>query len=104
MESPWGLSSESPQVATIAGTCMLEPALSAVSCPNGDHEICRELGPRLNKEGLLFVGIDVIGDFLTEINVTSPTCMREIDRAKDTKIAEQLIACIEREVSESRGR
>ena len=38
-----------------------------------DHEICATIGPELKARGLLFVGIDVIGEFLTEINVTSPT-------------------------------
>ena len=69
-----------------------------------DRWITEKVGPTLREKGLLFVGLDIIGDYLTEINVTSPTCMREIDRAKNTQIAEQLIACIEREVSESRGR
>jgi glutathione synthase len=69
-----------------------------------DRWIAEQVGPMLREKGLLFVGLDIIGDYLTEINVTSPTCMREIDRAKNTQIAEQLIACIEREVSESRGR
>jgi len=69
-----------------------------------DRWIAEQVGPMLRERGLLFVGLDIIGDYLTEINVTSPTCMREIDRAKNTHIAEQLIACIEREVSESRGR
>lgn len=69
-----------------------------------DRWIAERVGPTLREKGLLFVGLDIIGDYLTEINVTSPTCMREIDRAKNTQIAEQLIACIEREVSESRGR
>ncbi|MGB0323451.1 MAG: glutathione synthase [Luminiphilus sp.] len=69
-----------------------------------DRWIAEKVGPTLREKGLLFVGLDIIGDYLTEINVTSPTCMREIDRAKNTQIAEQLIACIEREVSESRGR
>jgi len=69
-----------------------------------DRWIAKQVGPTLREKGLLFVGLDIIGDYLTEINVTSPTCMREIDRAKNTQIAEQLIACIEREVSESRGR
>ena len=68
-----------------------------------DRWIAEQVGPTLRERGLLFVGLDIIGDYLTEINVTSPTCMREIDRAKNTQIAEQLIACIEREVSESRG-
>ena len=69
-----------------------------------DRWIAKQIGPTLREKGLLFVGLDIIGDYLTEINVTSPTCMREIDRAKNTQIAEQLIACIEREVSGSRGR
>ena len=69
-----------------------------------DRWIAEQVGPTLREKGLLFVGLDIIGDYLTEINVTSPTCMREIDRAKNTQIAEQLIACIEQEVSESRGR
>jgi glutathione synthase len=69
-----------------------------------DRWIAEKVGPTLREKGLLFVGLDIIGDYLTEINVTSPTCMREIDRAKNTQIAEQLIACIEREVSGSRGR
>ena len=69
-----------------------------------DRWIAEQVGPTLREKGLLFVGLDIIGDYLTEINVTSPTCMREIDRAKDTQIAEQLIACIEQKVSESRGR
>ena len=68
-----------------------------------DRWIAEQVGPTLRERGLLFVGLDIIGDYLTEINVTSPTCMREIDRAKSTHIAEQLIACIEREVLESRG-
>ena len=69
-----------------------------------DRWIAEKVGPTLREKGLLFVGLDIIGDYLTEINVTSPTCMREIDRAKDTQIAEQLIACIEQKVSEPRGR
>jgi glutathione synthase len=45
-----------------------------------DHEICEAIGPTLHERGLIFVGIDVIGDWLTEINVTSPTGLQEIDR------------------------
>jgi glutathione synthase len=44
-----------------------------------DHEICEAIGPMLSQRGLIFVGIDVIGDYLTEINVTSPTGIQEID-------------------------
>src|SRR5690606_4232942 len=42
-----------------------------------DRWICQQVGPTLKEKGLIFVGIDVIGDYLTEINVTSPTCIRE---------------------------
>jgi glutathione synthase len=59
-----------------------------------DRWICEQVGPTLREKGLLFVGLDVIGDYLTEINVTSPTCVREIDRAYDLDIAGQLMDCI----------
>ncbi|WP_339515459.1 glutathione synthase [Pseudomonas sp. RL_15y_Pfl2_60] len=59
-----------------------------------DLEIAQGIGPTLREKGLLFVGLDVIGDNLTEINVTSPTCIREIDAAYDTKIAERLMDVI----------
>ena len=45
-----------------------------------DREICDAIGPTLREQGMIFVGIDVIGDWLTEINVTSPTGLQEIDR------------------------
>jgi glutathione synthase len=59
-----------------------------------DRWIAAQVGPTLREKGLLFVGLDVIGDYLTEINVTSPTCIREIDNAFGTKIAEQLLDAI----------
>ena len=59
-----------------------------------DLEIARTVGPELRKRGLLFVGLDVIGEHLTEINVTSPTCIREIDKAFDTRIGERLMDVI----------
>ncbi|MDG1579725.1 glutathione synthase [Pseudomonas sp. GOM6] len=60
-----------------------------------DREIAATVGPTLREKGLLFVGLDVIGDYLTEINVTSPTCIREIDKAYDTRIGEHLMDAIE---------
>ena len=59
-----------------------------------DHWIAQQIAPTLVEKGLLFVGLDVIGDYLTEINVTSPTCVREIDNAKDTDIGGQLMRAI----------
>ena len=64
-----------------------------------DHEICAIIGPELRRRGLLFVGIDVIGDYLTEINVTSPTGIREIQRLTGTNIAAMTWDAIERKKS-----
>lgn len=52
-----------------------------------DRWICGEVGPELKRRGLLFVGLDVIGDYLTEVNVTSPTCVRELDAQFGLNIA-----------------
>ncbi len=57
--------------------------------------IANQVGPTLKKMGILFAGLDVIGDYLTEINVTSPTCIREIDKQFNLDIAAQLMDCIE---------
>ncbi len=68
-----------------------------VAMPITEREqwIADQVGPRLVEMGILFAGLDVIGDYLTEINVTSPTCIREIDAAFNTDIAGQLMDCIE---------
>jgi glutathione synthase len=60
-----------------------------------DREIAAIVGPTLREKGLLFVGLDVIGEHLTEINVTSPTCIREIDNAYGTRIGERLMDAID---------
>ena len=60
-----------------------------------DKEIARQLGPELRQRGLTFVGIDVIGDYLTEINVTCPTCIRELDQQFNANISADLMNCIE---------
>ncbi|HSN00753.1 MAG TPA: glutathione synthase, partial [Rudaea sp.] len=54
-----------------------------------------EVGPELRRRGMLFVGLDVIGGFLTEVNVTSPTCIRELDAQFGLNIAGQLFDVIE---------
>lgn len=59
-----------------------------------DRWICREVGPVLREKGILFAGLDVIGDYLTEINVTSPTCIRELDTIYDLNISAQLMDAI----------
>ena len=60
-----------------------------------DKEICEAIGPTLKARGLLFVGIDVIGDYLTEINVTSPTGIREFERFTGISLAAQMWDAVE---------
>ena len=60
-----------------------------------EREICARIGPELSKRGLIFVGIDVIGDYLTEINVTSPTGIQEIGRFDGTDLAALIWDAIE---------
>lgn len=64
-----------------------------------DWHIARTLGPELKKRGLIFVGLDVIGDKLTEINVTSPTCIKEIEAAFDVDISGMLMDAIEARIN-----
>jgi len=63
-----------------------------------DREICEIIGASLKEKGLLFVGIDVIGNYLTEINVTSPTGIQELSRFEDTNIASLIWDAIEKKL------
>jgi glutathione synthase len=60
-----------------------------------DRWLCKQIGPALRDKGLIFVGIDVIGDYVTEINVTSPTCIRELDQEFGLNISTDLFNCID---------
>ena len=66
---------------------------------DSDWRIAKSIGPRLKEKGLIFVGLDVIGDKLTEINVTSPTCIREIEAAFGVDITGMLMDAIERRLA-----
>ena len=68
---------------------------------DADRRIAAQVGPELKRRGLMFVGLDVIGEHLTEINVTSPTCAREIDAAYGTDIGGMLMDAIDRRLSNS---
>ena len=69
---------------------------SGIAQPLSDRDkwICEQVRETVRAKGLLFVGLDVIGDYLTEINVTSPTCIRELNNAYDLDIAGDLMDCI----------
>ncbi len=64
-----------------------------------DRWICDQVGEKLREKGLIFVGLDIIGDCLTEINVTSPTCIRELDALYDLDIASDLMDAIEQRLA-----
>ena len=69
-------------------------ALQSTLTPR-EEEICTAIGPTLKERGLIFVGIDVIGDYMTEINVTSPTCLQEINRFEGVKLEADIWDAIE---------
>jgi len=64
-----------------------------------DREIAETLGPVLHKQGLLLVGLDVIGDYLTEVNVTSPTCFQEITEQTGFNVAGMMLDALERAIA-----
>ena len=74
----------------VAGGTGQPSALSA-----RDLDICAQVGPRLREDGLIFVGLDVIGDYLTEINVTSPTGVQQIDRFFNINVCARLFDVVE---------
>ena len=70
-----------------------------VALSERDYWICQQLGPELRQRGLIFVGLDVIGDYLTEVNVTSPTCVRQLDQIYQLNISATLFDAIERKLA-----
>jgi len=63
-----------------------------------DREICKKVGPILREKNLLLVGLDVIGDYLTEINVTSPTCIRELEAIYGANICALVLDCMSQQL------
>lgn len=70
-------------------------SVAAIEITPREQEICRQLADTLRRDGLIFVGIDVIGGYLTEVNVTSPTGVREIDRLNNISLGKQVIQWVE---------
>jgi len=64
-----------------------------------DRWLCSQIGPSLQAQGMLFVGLDVIGDYVTEINVTSPTGIRELNKQNGVDIGAMLVDAIQRSLS-----
>jgi len=70
-----------------------------VALSDKDRGIVETVAPRLREQGILFAGLDVIGDSLTEVNVTSPTCIRELDQLYDLNISAIFMDCIEQKLA-----
>ena len=88
-----------PQPGENRGNLAAGGRAEGVPLSERDRWIVNQVAPRLRQAGILFAGLDVIGDWLTEINVTSPTCIRELDRLYGLDIAGRLMACIQRKRS-----
>lgn len=91
---PWALA-RIPAEGDFRGNLASGGTGKGVELTDRDRWICEQVGPELEKRGLFFVGLDVIGDWLTEVNVTSPTCIREIDAAFGVNVAGELFDALE---------
>jgi glutathione synthase len=88
-----------PQAGEVRGNLAAGGTGVAQPLSDRDREIAESLGPVLAARGLLLVGLDVIGDFLTEVNVTSPTCFQEITDQTGFDVAAMFIDAVERRVN-----
>ena len=84
-----------PAEGELRGNLAAGASAVAKSLTNQDKWICDQVGPRLKELGLSLVGLDIIGDYLTEVNVTSPTCFREYKSLCDIDVASDFLDCLE---------
>ena len=99
---PGGALNRVPKAGDARSNMHVGGAAQASKLTARDLEICERLGPTLEAQGLLFVGLDVIGDYVTEINVTSPTGLQEIRRFDGTNLAENIWDAIEAKFAATR--
>jgi len=99
---PFGLA-RIPQGYDIRGNLAAGGRGEVQSLTEKELWICNQISETLIEKGLDFVGIDVIGGYLTEINVTSPTCIREIDRDAGTDIAGELLDHLQNNLNKNFG-
>lgn len=88
-----------PKAGENRGNLAAGGSAEGVALSERDYWICEQVAPELVKRGILFAGIDVIGDYLTEINITSPTCIRELDKLYDLNISALLMDAIEEQLA-----
>lgn len=84
-----------PQQGETRGNIAAGGRGEGIALTERDYWLCQQIAPKLREKGLIFVGLDVIGDYITEINVTSPTCIRELDAQFGLNIAGTLMDCLE---------
>ena len=97
--APVGAINRVPQAGETRSNMHVGGRPEKVALTPRDLEICARIGPLLREKGQIFVGIDVIGDYLTEINVTSPTGIQELERFDGVNIAEKIWQAIEAKIS-----
>ena len=95
---PVGAINRVPKVGEIRSNMHVGGVAEAAKLSQRDIEICSIIGPTLKSKGQVFVGIDVIGDYLTEINVTSPTGIQELERFDKVNIAEMIWHAVEKKL------
>jgi glutathione synthase len=95
---PVGAINRVPKVGEIRSNMHVGGVAEAAKLSQRDVEICSTIGPTLKSKGQVFVGIDVIGDYLTEINVTSPTGIQELERFDKVNIAEMIWHAVEKKL------
>jgi glutathione synthase len=95
---PIGAVNRVPTGSEFRGNMAVGGRVEQTEITDREKEICALVGPQLQKNGLYFVGIDVIGGYLTEVNVTSPTGIREIDRLNNTSLGKQTIQWLEQKI------
>ena len=93
--SPVGAINRVPKAGEIRSNMHVGGKAEPAKLSQRDREICRAIGPTLKSKGQVFVGIDVIGEYLTEINVTSPTGIQELERFDNINIAEMIWHAVE---------
>ena len=97
--SPVGAINRVPKAGEIRSNMHVGGKAEPAKLSQRDKEICSEIGPTLKSKGQVFVGIDVIGEYLTEINVTSPTGIQELERFDNVNIAEMIWHSVEKKLN-----
>ena len=97
--SPVGAINRVPKAGEIRSNMHVGGKAEPARLSKRDREICRAIGPTLKSKGQVFVGIDVIGEYLTEINVTSPTGIQELERFDNVNIAEIIWNSVEKKLN-----